>query len=144
MHGSPCWEGGDNSSKCASQDIDGQPRILYTTIDIGADEYLDPAGIDEAAMAVSGPQIRLVEANPVGVGMTFAIDLPKDGFARLAVFDIQGRLVKALIDDHRLAGVHEVVWDLRSRHGTRVPTGVYYARLETGADKVTQKIVSVR
>ncbi len=36
-----------------------------------------------------------------------------------------GREVKLLVDDHKPAGYHSVVWDGRDRSGNALPSGMY-------------------
>jgi flagellar hook assembly protein FlgD len=63
--------------------------------------------------------------NPFADATAVRFELARAGDVRLAVYDVRGRLVRAL--DHRglLAGAHAIEWDGRDRRGTRVPAGVY-------------------
>jgi hypothetical protein len=64
---------------------------------------------------------------------------------RLEIFDVSGRLVTRLLDARRPAGVTEVVWDARNASGSRVATGVYWARLRAdGLGSRTRRVVVVR
>ncbi len=59
----------------------------------------------------------------------------------LRVFDVTGRLVKTVADRDFGPGTHSIVWDGRSEHGARVPSGVYFYRLETPVDDATGKMI---
>jgi hypothetical protein len=62
--------------------------------------------------------------------------------ARLVVHDIAGRTVATLIDERWLeGGEHEYRWNRRSRHGRRVPAGVYFVRLQTKSASRVAKLV---
>jgi flagellar hook assembly protein FlgD len=63
--------------------------------------------------------------------LRFALASP--GRASLAVHDASGRLVRRLGDVEYDAGVREVAWDAQDDRGVRVPSGVYFVRLVSGA-----------
>jgi len=62
----------------------------------------------------------------------------------LAIFDLSGRRVRTL--EHGIAGAgrHSVAWDLRDASGAPSGPGVYFARLATGPEVCTRKVVVVR
>ena len=64
---------------------------------------------------------------------------------RLCVFDIAGRLVRVLEDEPlQEAGVHRVSWNGTNASGTRVSSGIYFYRLEAGAQQQTRKAIHIR
>ncbi|HMB71340.1 MAG TPA: FlgD immunoglobulin-like domain containing protein, partial [bacterium] len=70
--------------------------------------------------------------NPFTSATTIAYALPAPGPARLAVYDVTGRLVRTLAEGRRVpAGAYRAVWDGTDRTGRRVASGVYFYRLET-------------
>ena len=59
------------------------------------------------------------------------------------VFDVQGRLVRRLVDDRAgQTGVFSQNWDLRNNRGERVSSGVYFVRLRA-LDAVRVKRIAV-
>lgn len=60
-------------------------------------------------------------------------ELPHNSNVTLAVFDLTGRRVALLESGPKTAGQHFVRWDGRNSAGTRVPSGVYFYRLEAAA-----------
>jgi hypothetical protein len=71
--------------------------------------------------------------------MSFA--LPRDAQVSLAIFDVTGRRMVDLASGGFPAGVHAVTWNLRSREGTRVPGGVYFARLSVEGRLITHSLI---
>lgn len=64
--------------------------------------------------------------------------LPTAAEVHLSVFDVAGRLVATVIDGERMEpGIHEARLDTG-----RLGAGVYYARLASGVERVTRKLVS--
>ena len=70
-----------------------------------------------------------VSPNPLNPEATLTYTTTRVGPVRIQMFDIQGRLVKRIVDDPAMtAGVHEATIDGRGAHGEKLPSGVYYIR----------------
>ncbi len=54
------------------------------------------------------------------------------GFVDLKIFDIQGRLVKTLINENRQIGEYSVTWNGTDDNGKQVSSGIYIYRLKSG------------
>ena len=60
------------------------------------------------------------------------------------VFDVQGRLVRELASGRIDSGYQQVLWDGRSDGGQTVGSGIYFYRVEVGAEKQTGKMVLLK
>ncbi len=60
---------------------------------------------------------------------------------RLEIFDVAGRVVRELVNEPLAAGNYELDWDGRNAVGDPVPTGVFFARLTSGATHKTIRMV---
>lgn len=97
--------------------------------------------------AETPPQLALALAprpHPFRAGGTFELAIPRAGPVRLDVLDLQGRVVRRLIDGVREAGRHAERWDAADARGRTLPAGIYFLRLEAGAAAVTRKVVLAR
>ena len=80
--------------------------------------------------------------NPFCVGTDLAITLPSAMPARVAVYDVRGRLVRELLRSPSLEpGRHIVTWNGLDRTGRAVSSGAYFVRLETGGGQQTRTVV---
>lgn len=99
------------------------------------------------AVASSPQPWRLMQNTPNPFNPTTAIrfEVP-DGGARLAlrVYDVEGRLVRTLVEGHRAAGPHTLLWDGSSDSGVASASGVYFYRLEAPGFTQTRKMVLLR
>ena len=86
------------------------------------------------------PVARLMQnaPNPFNPSTVIAYEVGQAGRVRLHVFDVSGRLVRALVDGNQTAGSHFARWDGRDDQGDAVASGRYYYRLRV-ADKVLTK-----
>jgi hypothetical protein len=82
--------------------------------------------------AVQPLQLSQNHPNPFNPLTTLRFELPTAGPARLAVYDVAGRLVRVLVEGKIPAGSHEAVWDGRDSSGRFSPSGSYLARLVAG------------
>jgi len=78
--------------------------------------------------------------NPVRQSSTrIEFELNRPANISLRLFDPQGRLVRTLVDGSRNGRV-VVEWDLLNQSGQRVPSGVYFYRLEDGRFFETRRL----
>ena len=101
------------------------------------------------AVAEESPRVRVsllrpCVPNPFTIETRLTYALPERGRARLAIYDVSGRKVAALVNEVHDAGPYSRSWDGRGAGGERVPSGVYFARLEFAGRVEAQKIVLTR
>jgi FlgD Ig-like domain/LVIVD repeat len=71
-------------------------------------------------------------------------DLRDGAHAKLRVFDLNGRVVRVLMDAAIGAGPHTVSWDGRTDAGEEAASGTYYYRLEVGEFRQSRGLVKLR
>lgn len=62
----------------------------------------------------------------------------------LRIYNILGDLVRTLIDEKKMPGNHQVVWDGRDDKGEKVGSGIYFYRLEAGGYSETKRMILVK
>lgn len=82
--------------------------------------------------------------NPFNPRTEIAFDLPLAGEARLAVYDLGGRLVRTLAVGGLPAGHHVRTWDGVDDAGTTVASGVYILTIDAGGFHARQKAVLLK
>ncbi len=139
-----------------STGVVGIDNILAT---IAEDEYVgvaggaDDAGGADARSGSSGLHLA-VGPNPTrgATGIAWALGTGSagsaGGVASIAVYDMSGRLVRELASGSPLAAggtAHGTAhWDGRDAGGRRVPSGVYFVRLDSGDRTETRRLSLVR
>ncbi|MCB0312439.1 MAG: hypothetical protein KDH84_04100, partial [Calditrichaeota bacterium] len=63
--------------------------------------------------------------NPFNPETNFGIRIADFGMVTLAVYDLQGRLVRTLLNAPRAAGAYEINWDGRNDAGQQLSSGTY-------------------
>lgn len=148
-----------------SDGLDPIPGVYSTCVPAGV--LLDFAVIDVPTGAPEGfkifptgqgavddgdlsPTPRLLQNSPNpftrSTEIAFQVPAAKDGSAtvpvRLSLFDVQGRLVRVIVDAPMEPGLQRATLDATSPD--RLPSGIYFYRLDVAGEKFTRKLLFMR
>jgi hypothetical protein len=59
---------------------------------------------------------------------------------RLHIYNIQGQLVRTLVDEQKSPGLHRTIWDGRNKQGVKISSGVYLYTITAGSFKATKRM----
>lgn len=119
-------------------------QYLYAaTAQAGMYRYLLGPGIEEKSSVLCHPDLVVFPTHGRG-DFRITCHMSCAGKASLAIFDIQGRCVRTLIDDHRVAGTYNIYWDVTDAWQHRLPAGVYFCRLGNAEKSCVRKLVIVK
>jgi flagellar hook assembly protein FlgD len=79
--------------------------------------------------------------NPFASATNIRFAIPDAKPVTLKIYNVEGRLVRDLIDRTMPAGRHEVTWDGRDATGARVTSGVYFYKFAAGTFTAERKMV---
>lgn len=122
----------------ASQGDPGHTDFYQVTLWAGS-----TIGVPEGLRSLS-LQLEQNAPNPVRESTRIAFTLPNAGPARLAVYDVAGRLVRTLADGGFAAGSQAVSWNGRAESGERLASGVYLVRLTTASGAAMKSLTLVK
>jgi len=126
---SPCIDAGDPS---LPHDPDGSVADMgafpFTPLGAGDHFILHPSALSLSSYP-----------NPFNAVARLSFELPVSGSVSLKVYDVTGRLAATVFSGPMTAGKHELALD-----GSRLASGVYFARLEAGSLARTQKLVLLK
>jgi hypothetical protein len=77
--------------------------------------------------------------NPFNPSTTINYQLPRQSQVTLKVFDVLGREVSTLVNENKKPGSYEVEFD-----GSKLPSGVYFYRLQAGIFLETKKLLLLK
>ena len=131
----------------------GLPVIVWE--DRRNDQYGDlwygaavPTGVEEETeeLAPFIENVRLLPSypNPFHSSTSIVYELTRQEHVSLRVYDVLGRLVQVLVDAHREAGRHRVLWDGLDQRGVQVSSGIYFSYLESSSKSVVRSMVLLR
>lgn len=82
--------------------------------------------------------------NPFNPETTIRFSVPGTVQTELAVFDVNGRMVRTLVNGVLTAGSHEVIWDATDNAGNVLPSGMYIYRLTAGGLSTSGKMIFMK
>jgi hypothetical protein len=107
--------------------------------------------VEESSPAAMAPETLALTPsypNPFSVARDvstrIAYGLPHESEVSLRIYDVLGRLTRQFVNGRQGAGSYETVWDGRNEAGGTVSSGIYFAVLQAGAQRLAQKIVVTR
>jgi hypothetical protein len=104
----------------------------------GASTALAPSN-DGDMPDMLGFQLHQNVPNPFNPATTIVYTLPTGAQVLLAVYDVMGREIAVLVNEHRPGGTHEITWNAAG-----LPSGVYFCRITAGPFIATRKMCLLR
>jgi len=112
--------------------------------------------IDLAFVVTAGPYVTGVRGeklqatlaqnfpNPFNPSTTISYTLSIPADVQLAVYGVDGKLVRVLDSGPKRQGAFETTWDGRDQAGRPVASGVYFYRMKAGSTLITKKMVLLK
>ena len=75
---------------------------------------------------------------------TIGFTMPERSRAILAIYDVNGKRVRTLLDEMVEEGRQERVWDGKDASGSPVSSGMYFYRLTNGDRTLARKMILVK
>lgn len=82
--------------------------------------------------------------NPFSEKIDIEFNLEKPGFVEATITDINGKLLKSLLNDNLDKGTHSMMWDGLSSEGIRVSPGSYICSVRLNNIVVSKKLIFVK
>jgi len=117
--------------------------IRYGAEGSGGEDGAAETAAGEAAPAAAAPtalRMRLKGANP-GTDSRLEFTIPTAARVTLKLYDLQGRVIRTLVNQDAAPGTFVARWDGRDDAGAASGPGVYFARLTAGGQVMERKIV---
>jgi hypothetical protein len=128
-------------------DTTAEPGITYTYwlgfVPTDAGLFI----LDQQPVTVAAPlqsRLRGNTPNPFNPYTRIEFELAQAGAVDLRIFDIRGRLLRALRAPQLPAGLHSLTWDGRDERGNSVASGAYFYQVRSGRWQATGRMTLIR
>ena len=113
---------------------------------LGICEYigLDLTQIQNEAYKPSGYSLLQNYPNPFNLVTKLRYDLPENSHVNITIYDMLGRAVKTMVNQHQNAGHRSIIWDGTNDYDNTVSTGIYLYQIQAGAYTRTKKMVFLK
>jgi len=82
--------------------------------------------------------------NPFNAGTTISYDLPASGWVDATIYNLQGRIIRRLVNGMQSAGFHTIHWNGRKDSGEEAASGAYLCRVRAGDEEAHLRISYVK
>ncbi len=82
--------------------------------------------------------------NPFNPITRIQYTIPSSGEVLVNIFDIQGRLIRTLLQSFQNAGNNSIVWDSRNNNGNIVSSGTYFCQVSFKNNSLFKKLLLVK
>ncbi|MBC8182489.1 PKD domain-containing protein [candidate division KSB1 bacterium] len=69
--------------------------------------------------------------NPFNPQTKIEYQLAKNCFVNITIYNMQGQVIKVLLEEEKSAGWYSIKWDAKNQQGVKVPSGVYLYHIKT-------------
>jgi hypothetical protein len=135
-----------SSLKFSAHDTSTDPGQTYDyRVDFSLDGYsFTLFSLNDITTPILPLTLHKNSPNPFNPSTNIAYDLSKPSQVRLTIYDVAGRVVRNLVDEHIDAGSHDVQWDGINNDGEAVTSGVYFYLLEADDFRQSQRMMLVK
>ena len=116
--------------------------VIFDSFRVTADALVYPSPLS-VGDPPRPPASISVAPNPFVNGTHIEYSLELGGDVQLSVYDAAGRRIAQLIRGHRTPGKYVFFWDGGDGRGGRVPSGVYFVKLQIGGHLLTRKMTVI-
>ena len=106
------------------------------------------SGLREIEYTISHPDssdglmvLEQNDPNPFNVSTKIEFKIPDACEVKVAVYDVNGALIRTLLNSILWSGIHKVEWDGKDDGGNAVESGIYLYKLYAGVYSLTKKMV---
>ncbi|MCF7913441.1 MAG: T9SS type A sorting domain-containing protein [Candidatus Cloacimonetes bacterium] len=82
--------------------------------------------------------------NPFNPSTDIKFNLAENSLTELAIYNTKGQKVRTLLHENIEAGTHSINWNGRNDHNRPVSSGIYYLKLRTSKDNLSQKLLLLK
>ncbi len=132
-------------------DVSDTLETFALHVDLDADGTFEAIHYPGELLSASPPklesesvQLVLDSANPLSSKARLTFTVPNRAPVYLAIYDSRGRSVRPLINELMDPGAKSISWDGIDSSGRRLPSGVYFARLDVAGRSSSLKLVLAR
>ena len=82
--------------------------------------------------------------NPFNPITSLGYDLPDNGFVNITIYDLNGRVIRTLVNSYKTEGYHLIEWNATNGKNEPVSQGIYVYTIQTGGIRQSKKMVLLK
>lgn len=107
------------------------PSFEFTKVLLNETDFTSIATSFEFTQTVLPTEFVLGQnyPNPFNPSTTIRYQIPEDGYVKISVYDVLGKLVNTLVSEQKEAGFYSTIWNGRNDYGSEVSNGIYFYKI---------------
>jgi hypothetical protein len=148
------WSGWVPVAKSGSKISVPPAKYAQYKLTYNSNNYFEAPVVDEVSLdyqvssGISGDKITddnfMVKIISNSSGITISYNLPRESPVDIAVYNIEGRLVRRILKEEQRSGRYDLSWNGLNANNNKVSSGVYVCRAKFGSKIYNNKIVFVK
>lgn len=90
------------------------------------------------------PTLNQNSPNPFNPETSIGYSLPKNGNVTIDIFNSRGQLIRTLVNETKIAGNYNIIWNGKDQSGQSVSSGIYFYKMKSGDYISTKKMVLMK
>lgn len=82
--------------------------------------------------------------NPFNPYTNIPYEIPKMGKVEVNIYDVNGRLIKNLVNENQQPGSYKIIWNGKNEKGIKVSSGLYIYQVKLERTTLSQKMVLLK
>lgn len=119
---------------------DVESETTTQMVEIGGGTGVD----DNLTLAPSHYALSQNYPNPFNPTTEITFAIPNKETVTLNIYNLNGQLIKTLVDEEKDAGYYNVTWNGTDNRGSSVASGVYIYRIDSGEYHSTKKMIMLK
>jgi len=121
-------------------------RDVEQDIKVALESFTDVADNEDRPISITLPDDKIVSISPNPFNFTTSISysITEPGRTEIRIFDILGREVRTLINNHQDVGLYSVQWNGKNNDGLELPSGIYIFTFKTKSAYLKTKLTFLK
>jgi parallel beta-helix repeat protein len=115
-------------------------------IKVALESFKDVAGNEDRPISITLPddKIASISPNPFNLTTSISYSIAEPDRVEIQIFDILGREVRTLINNHQDVGLYSIYWNGKNNQGLELPSGIYIFTFKTKSAFLKTKLTFLK
>ncbi len=119
-------------------------RTSYLPSEVVSAHYIIESSSIEIIPIASDYKLHPAYPNPFNPSVNISFSIPIEGFVTLDIYNIQGKKIRTVVEDHFFQGDYNFTWNGKDNNEREVSAGVYFYRMKTEKFEETRKMILLK
>lgn len=122
-------------------------KVIYNVTEISRIDFSGITSIEDGqriSNIIKSFKLLQNYPNPFNPSTSIEYEIPKSGGVEISIYDLNGRLVKTLVQENQQQGRHQVIWDGLDKSNQKVVSSFYIYSIKFDNTTLSKKMVLIK